>query len=96
MRSIPRSDSRETLTAPSSDPEPMPKELKLLVIGICLDALFLFIRYVHQIFFGCRAPLILDVRAIYRTIELTDGFHGRIIETEVYFSALLCVAVDEE
>ena len=25
-------------------------------------------------------------RSVYRTIELVDGFDGRIIQTEVYFS----------
>lgn len=33
--------------------------------------------------FGCRA--------VYRTIELADGFNGKIIETEIWFSASLPV-----
>ncbi|PIL22831.1 transporter [Ganoderma sinense ZZ0214-1] len=32
--------------------------------------------------------LVLYIRSIYRTIELADGFHGRIIETQVYFNVL--------
>ncbi|TBU35300.1 RTA1-domain-containing protein [Dichomitus squalens] len=32
--------------------------------------------------------LFLFIRSIYRTIELSDGFHGRIIRTEVYFNVL--------
>ncbi|KAM5536234.1 hypothetical protein V8D89_010133 [Ganoderma adspersum] len=32
--------------------------------------------------------LFLYIRSIYRTIELSDGFHGRIIETQVYFNVL--------
>ncbi|KAI0801214.1 RTA1-domain-containing protein [Fomes fomentarius] len=34
------------------------------------------------------ASLFLYIRAIYRTIELADGFNGRIIQTEVYFNVL--------
>ena len=30
-------------------------------------------------------PILFD-SAIYRTAELADGWHGRIIETQVYFS----------
>ncbi|KAJ7493862.1 hypothetical protein FB451DRAFT_1388005 [Mycena latifolia] len=34
------------------------------------------------------STLILFIRAIYRIIELATGWHGRIIETEVYFNVL--------
>ncbi|TFK34997.1 RTA1-domain-containing protein [Crucibulum laeve] len=36
----------------------------------------------------CFNTVCLFIRAIYRTIELTDGWHGRIISTEVYFNVL--------
>ena len=29
--------------------------------------------------------------AVYRTIELADGWNGRIIATQVYFSALVMI-----
>jgi len=32
--------------------------------------------------------LVLFIRAIYRTIELVDGWNGRIINTEIYFNVL--------
>ncbi|PIL31904.1 transporter [Ganoderma sinense ZZ0214-1] len=32
--------------------------------------------------------LVLFIRSIYRTIELADGFQGRIIKTQVYFNVL--------
>ncbi|KAF9049267.1 hypothetical protein BDZ89DRAFT_707009 [Hymenopellis radicata] len=32
--------------------------------------------------------LCLVIRAIYRTIELADGWNGRVINTEVYFNVL--------
>jgi len=34
------------------------------------------------------ASLALYVRSIYRTIELVDGWEGRIITTELYFNAM--------
>ncbi|OBZ79482.1 hypothetical protein A0H81_01079 [Grifola frondosa] len=34
----------------------------------------------------CTSTFFLFVRSIYRTIELADGFGGRIIKTQVYFS----------
>jgi hypothetical protein len=34
------------------------------------------------------ATVCLFIRAVYRTIELSDGWNGRIIETEVYFNVL--------
>ncbi|KAF8919312.1 RTA1-domain-containing protein [Mucidula mucida] len=36
----------------------------------------------------CFNILCLFIRAIYRTIELADGWHGRVINTEVYFNVL--------
>ncbi|KAI0756944.1 RTA1-like protein [Daedaleopsis nitida] len=42
-----------------------------------------------QLAFGiCSATLFLYIRAIYRTVELADGFSGRIIKTQVYFNVL--------
>ncbi|KAI0058666.1 RTA1-domain-containing protein [Artomyces pyxidatus] len=32
--------------------------------------------------------LLIFIRSVYRTIELSDGWHGRIIQTEVYFDVL--------
>ncbi|RDX55812.1 RTA1-domain-containing protein, partial [Lentinus brumalis] len=63
--------SSETIVA-SGDwmREPMSKEMKLLILGLLFETLFLYIR------------------AIYRTIELADGFSGRIIQTQVYFNVL--------
>ena len=38
--------------------------------------------------------LFILIRSIYRTIELSDGWTGRIISTQVYFSA--CSALSRE
>ncbi len=65
--------------------EPMSKEMKLLILGLLFETLFLYIRSVFWFIPLC--ILILNVsRAIYRTIELANGFSGRIIQTQVYFS----------
>jgi hypothetical protein len=32
------------------------------------------------------STLVIFIRSIYRTIELTDGWRGRIIQTQLYFS----------
>ncbi|RPD82508.1 RTA1 like protein [Lentinus tigrinus ALCF2SS1-7] len=62
--------SSETIASSIWIRQPLSKQVKLLVLGICLETLFLYIR------------------AIYRTIELADGFSGRIIQTQVYFNVL--------
>ncbi|RPD62895.1 RTA1-domain-containing protein [Lentinus tigrinus ALCF2SS1-6] len=62
--------SEMTVTDVYTEKRPMASPMKLLVLGTCLETLFLY------------------VRAIYRTIELADGFDGRIIQTEVYFNVL--------
>jgi hypothetical protein len=32
------------------------------------------------------STLVIYIRSIYRTIELSDGWNGRIIQTQLYFS----------
>ncbi|KAF7314723.1 hypothetical protein MKEN_00946300 [Mycena kentingensis (nom. inval.)] len=49
---------------------PLTRRMKLLLLGMALNMLFLLIR------------------AIYRVVELSDGFRGRIARTEVYFTVL--------
>jgi hypothetical protein len=34
------------------------------------------------------STLVIYIRSIYRTVELTGGWSGRIIQTQVYFSTL--------
>lgn len=41
-----------------------------------------------QLFGLAFSSLVLLIRSLYRTIELSDGWNGRIIETEVYFNVL--------
>ncbi|KZT19940.1 RTA1-like protein [Neolentinus lepideus HHB14362 ss-1] len=40
------------------------------------------------IFGACFITLLLFIRSIYRTIELADGWNGRVIGTQVYFNVL--------
>ncbi|TFK93473.1 RTA1-domain-containing protein [Polyporus arcularius HHB13444] len=62
--------SEMTVSDIYTEKRPMESSMKLLILGISMETLFLFIR------------------AIYRTIELADGFNGRIIQTEIYFNVL--------
>ncbi|KAI0724598.1 RTA1 like protein-domain-containing protein [Cerioporus squamosus] len=62
--------SSETIASGDWMRQPLSEEIRLLVLGLFFEALFLYIR------------------AIYRTIELADGFSGRIIQTQVYFNVL--------
>ncbi|KAJ7929038.1 RTA1 like protein-domain-containing protein [Mycena leptocephala] len=57
-------------SVPPPTPAPLTSRLKVLIVGMAFNLLFLLIR------------------AIYRVIELNDGFRGRIIQTELYFSVL--------
>jgi hypothetical protein len=42
-----------------------------------------------MIFGLCLSTLVIYIRSIYRTVELSDGWSGRIIQTQVYFSESL-------
>lgn len=61
--------------------------LKLMTAGVAFMAIVLFIRYVRNISADDAALTFWSfLRSIYRTIELSDGWNGRIISTQVYFS----------
>jgi hypothetical protein len=55
-----------------------------MVIGMEMDTRMKFM--IFGLFFS---TLVIYVRSIYRTVELSDGWSGRIIQTQVYFSELL-------
>jgi hypothetical protein len=61
-----------------------------MLMAVAFVTLLLFIRWVPIIVPGQIQILTYQYfsRAIYRTIELADGWTGRIIATELYFSAL--------
>ena len=63
--------------------------MKIVIGGLTFATLCLFIRCV-AIPYGAIVRLLTRklFSAVYRTIELADGWNGRVIETEVYFSAL--------
>ena len=77
-------NSSESLVGQFSHPR-MDPSAKLLLIGLFFESLFLFIRYVHMFVLATGLTLTPN-SSIYRTIELADGFDGRIIRTEIYFS----------
>ena len=61
-------------------------KLRIFLCAMWFGVLCLFIRYVTSIN-SARPASELYYRAIYRTIELADGWDGRIITTQIYFSA---------
>ena len=77
-------NSNESLTEQFNHP-PMDPSAKLLVVGLFFESLFLYIRYVPVVSISF-CLILTSISSVYRTIELADGFHGRIIKTEVYFS----------
>jgi len=65
------------------------RKMKVMIMAVAFVTLLLFIRCVINS--GRRNSFrilkIYNFRSIYRTIELADGWAGRIITTERYFSA---------
>lgn len=71
--------------------------MKLMLFGMAAMTVFIFIRYVHPppppfSFLHRLAHPRARGRSIYRTIELSDGFNGKVAETQWLFSALLFVS----
>ena len=63
----------------------MSHKMQLMVVALCFSTLCLFIRWVQLEIIQFLVMNIL-LRAVYRTIELADGWDGRIISTQVLFS----------
>ena len=63
--------------------------LKYMSLALAFNTTCLFIRYVRICYYDSSDHLQSNafIRAVYRTIELSDGWTGRIIGTQVYFSA---------
>ncbi|KAH9941796.1 RTA1-domain-containing protein [Epithele typhae] len=87
-----RSNDRPIRRAPAYEDAashgPMETPLKHLATGICLMTLFLFIRSVHDTSPDPPSDAKRFHSGVYRTVELADGFNGRIIHTQVYFNVL--------
>ena len=63
--------------------------MKLMLAGATLSSLLIYVRYVQQAQPNSYAvSLILQSRSVYRTIELVDGWEGRIIKNELYFNVM--------
>ena len=68
------------------------KKLKHMAYAIVFMTTCLFVRYVIRLYFARYDILLkstlpyLNLSAIYRTIELSGGWNGRIISTQLYFS----------
>ena len=63
--------------------------IKVMSLALAFNTTCLFIRYVSfvNISFHVLPIILILYRAVYRTIELSNGWTGRIIGTQVYFSA---------
>lgn len=62
------------------------KNTKLMLFGLFFSSLTIFIRYrpSHSLVYDNITDCMR--RSVYRTIELSDGWDGRIISTQRYFS----------
>ena len=67
------------------------KKMKLMLFNIGISTLCLFIRYADLFYSFITLTPYSNIlhRSIYRTVELSNGWNGPIITTEVYFSAYL-------
>lgn len=63
--------------------------LKYMSLALAFNTTCLFIRYVRICYYDSsdHSQSNAFLRAVYRTIELSDGWTGRIIGTQLYFSA---------
>jgi hypothetical protein len=75
--------SSTTLIGGNGSSAPFQSE-KRAIIGTEIDT-----RMQLMIFGLCFSTLVIYIRSIYRTVELSDGWSGRIIQTQVYFSESL-------
>ena len=63
------------------------KRIELMLVGLTFNTLCLFVRCVNlSLTFVVHRSLTLYSRALYRTVELAEGWGGRILRTEIYFS----------
>lgn len=62
------------------------RKTKLMLFGLGLSSLFIFIRCVDLLHYVYDLTDQQYLRSVYRTIELSDGWSGRIISTQVLFS----------
>ncbi len=78
----------QTALASAEYPGKMDTRIMNMLAALCFNILCLFIRSVSPVYAWIQpvdSPL-FSYSDNYRTIELSDGWNGRIINTEVYFS----------
>jgi hypothetical protein len=64
----------------------MNKHMRIMISGLIFNTTCLFIRYVNYVHTTDHGSYDMLPSAVYRTIELADGWGGRILATQVYFS----------
>ena len=74
---------------PPSGRRALDRNMSYMLLGSALSSLMIYVRYAQQTQANpLGLVLILQSRSIYRTIELIDGWNGRIITTELYFNVM--------
>jgi hypothetical protein len=84
-------------TAVSNDGRHLSLRIKLMIAGLAFSTTCILIRYERQALrvFVLETHFVFDLsRSIYRVIELSDGWTGRIIQTQVYFSEFIYSTYD--
>jgi hypothetical protein len=75
--------------APSPGRRTLDRNTGYMLLGSALSSLMIYVRYAQQPRAHLHSVvLILQSRSIYRTIELSNGWNGRIITTELYFNVM--------
>lgn len=73
----------------------MGMRLKLMIYAMCFTTVCLFIRLVIPscFVFDKKKLTFIMQRSVYRTAELSDGWSGRIISTQLYFSEYIYILI---
>ncbi|KAF7799540.1 hypothetical protein EIP86_010777 [Pleurotus ostreatoroseus] len=79
---------RKVTGATSDAPRYLDRKVKLMLVGLGFSSITLFIRCVSDREAFEHKCTDDSVRSVYRTIELADGWTGRVISTQVYFNVL--------
>ena len=66
---------------------PVSRGIKLMVLGLGIDGLFILIRSIYRVIVSAQSRLANLFAHFFLSLqELNDGWSGRIISTQVYFS----------
>jgi hypothetical protein len=89
VRPVSPPGSNEDVTEEKEARPKMDGRTTAMIIALSFNTLCLFIRYVLTALKCHVTKNSYFIRAVYRTIELQDGWNGRVIATEIYFSEFI-------